>query len=108
MNTVVKMTALVLALGATTASVGFISPAQAQSLDQARIDTSVDLASAQGQRTLERRIGRAADMLCSDASERLEIRVRKASNACRDDVVRSARATISRLSGESANSASSI
>ena len=95
MKMTLKLTSMILALGATTASLGFISPAQAQAASEMRISTAnLDLATGHGQRLLKLRIHRAADALCTDANERLEIGVRQAANICRADVTRSARAAI--------------
>lgn len=95
MKTTLKLASALLALGATTASLGLITPAHAQDVNAASISlANIDPASAKGKRLLALRIHRAAETLCYDANERLDVRVRKAGNACRDDVTRSARTAI--------------
>ncbi len=95
MKTTLKLASALLALGATTASLGLIVPAYAQDSNAASISiANLDLATAKGQRLLSLRIHRAAESLCYDANDRLDIRVRKAGAACRDEVARSARAAI--------------
>jgi UrcA family protein len=90
-----KLTSALLALAATTASLGLISPAHAQETNATSISTTdIDLSSSKGQRVLDLRIARAAEMLCYDANVRLDISARKTSKACRASVVRAAQTTI--------------
>ena len=95
MKTSLKLASALLALGATTGSLGLITPAQAQATGVARISTAnIDLSSSRGQRILNLRIARAANALCYDANERLDIRVRKATKSCRASVAHAAQTAI--------------
>jgi len=95
MKTTLKLASALLALGATTASLGLITPAYAQDSNAASISiANLNLATARGQRLLSLRIHRAAETLCYDANDRLDSRVRKAGNICRNEVTSSARAAI--------------
>lgn len=96
MKTNLKLASALLAIGATTASLGLITPAHAQEVSVIHISTAnIDLSSPGGQRILNLRIARAAEALCYDANARFDIRVRKAGTACRDEAIRSARAVVS-------------
>lgn len=95
MKTNIRLASALLALAATTASLGMITPAHAQETNAVRISTAdIDLSSSKGQRILDLRIARAADTLCYDANVRLDISARKSSKSCRASVVRAAQTAI--------------
>ena len=93
MNAFTKFAGVTFAIGATTASLAFATPAFAQAapVNSASIRiVDIDQTTAQGQRLLSLRIKRAAIAVCASGNEHLDAKARRASAICTNQVTEAA------------------